>query len=292
LLQLDSNWSVLTETVVASILRPRQKYDHKGVFGHVLLIAGSYGKAGAAILASRAAMRAGAGLMTVHIPESLYSVLQNAVPEAMVATDINQFFFTGLTTTSKGLTIGIGCGLGTKEETAAAVRVLLDNSTTPLVIDGDALNAISLHQEMLELIPQNSILTPHLKEFDRLFGASANHFDRLDKLLKAAVKYHIVIVLKGAHSAIGSPEGKACFNTTGNPGMATGGSGDVLTGIITALLAQGYSPLAAAQAGVWLHGLAGDIAADETGYEALIASDIIDHLGAAFQHLHDIKLLA
>ncbi len=290
--QLETNWVISTEDEVASMLLLRQKFDHKGTFGHALIIAGSYGKAGAAILASQAALRSGAGLVSSHVPGFLNSIIQTAIPEVMIETDNNQFHFTHLNAPGKYSATGIGCGLGTDEETVSGLRNVFTDLKTPVVIDADAINIIASHSDMLALIPANAILTPHLKEFERLFGASDDHFDRLEKLRSAAIKHQIIIVLKGAHTAIASPEGYLYFNTTGNPGMATAGSGDVLTGIITGLLAQRYPPLIAAKLGVWLHGLAGDFAAEETGYEALIASDIINHLGAAFGHLHAIRLIS
>lgn len=285
--QLESNWFVLTEADVAPTFLPRNKFDHKGVFGHALIVAGSYGKAGAAILASKAALRAGAGLVTAHVPGKLNAILQTAVPEVMVDTDDHLFHFTNLTVDAQFSAIGIGCGLGVDEDTIEGLRVLLDHLKMPIVLDADALNIIALHPDMLTKIPKNSILTPHFKEFARLFGTSDDHFDRLEKLRAVSMRHRVILLLKGAHSAIATPDGNLYFNTTGNPGMATAGSGDVLTGIITGLLAQGYSPFDAAMLGVYVHGLAGDLAAEETGYEALIASDITVHLGDAFQYLHE-----
>jgi NAD(P)H-hydrate epimerase len=283
--RLESDWSITTAKEAATLLRPRRKFDHKGTFGHPLIVAGSYGKAGAAILASKAAMRSGAGLVTCHVPGILNPILQAAIPEVMVNTDTHQFHFSGIVESGQYTAIGMGCGIGQHSDTVKALEELLESVNVPLVLDADALNILSQHQHLLKRLPRNTILTPHPKEFERLFGKSENHFDRLSKLREVSLEYQVIFVLKGAHTAIASPTGHVHFNTTGNPGMATAGSGDVLTGILTGIVGQGIVPLEAAILGVYLHGLAGDIAADEKGYEALIASDIIEHLGSAFQYL-------
>lgn len=283
---LDSKWFLLEEKDVAPVLRLREKFDHKGVFGHALIVAGCYGKAGAAILATRAALRTGAGLVTAHVPGKLNLILQVAVPEAMVDTDAQDYYFSDVSGLEKYTAMGIGCGLDTGQTTITGFKQLMEKLTLPAVFDADALNIIAMHRELLEKIPKRSILTPHIGEFDRLFGASGNHFERLIKLREMALSLGMVIVLKGAHTAIATPAGDVHFNPTGNPGMATAGSGDVLTGVITALLAQEYSAVDAACLGVYLHGLAGDLSAEENGEEALIAGDIIGHLGGAYQYLH------
>jgi NAD(P)H-hydrate epimerase len=285
---IASTWNVLTEQEVAVRVKTRRKFDHKGMFGHALLIAGSYGKAGAAVLASRAALHTGAGLVTTHVPGLLNPIMQTSIPEVMVETDSHQQFFTQEIEPAPYSAIGVGCGIGVHPDTAEALRSLLHHTRHPLVIDADAINIIAQNKDLLNSLPPHTILTPHFKEFERLFGESTDHFDRLDKLQSAAVTHHITIVLKGAHTAIATPEGMLYFNTTGNPGMATAGSGDVLTGMITGLLAQGYRPVDAAILGVYLHGLAGDLAAEKEGYEAMIASDIIAQLGSAFSYLHEI----
>lgn len=262
--------------------KTRKKFDHKGTFGHIALIAGSYGKMGAAVLAAKASLRTGAGLVTVHIPKLGYEIIQTALPEAMVSIDESELIFSGLPNPENFSSIGIGPGIGTKPNTVKGFTFLLDNYQRPLVIDADALNILSEHRDLLKKIPENSILTPHPKEFERLAGKWTNDFERLQKQIEFAKSNGVFIVLKGAHTSIACPDGDCYFNSTGNPGMATAGSGDVLTGIIFSLLGQGYEPKLAAIIGVYLHGLAGDIAAEKTGQEAVIASDIIENLGNAY----------
>ena len=267
---------------VVSVLPERGKFDHKGKFGHAVLVVGSYGKMGAAILSARAALRSGLGLLTIHVPREAVTIIQIAVPEAMVSPDVQDFYFSGIESVQAYTSIGLGCGLGQNKGIAKGIAALFENAVVPMVLDADGLNAIASHQELLEKLPAHTILTPHFKEFARLFGESKNHFERLEKLRNAAQKYQVIIVLKGAFTAIAMENGRVLFNTTGNPGMATAGSGDVLTGMITGLLAQGISPQDAAVAGVYIHGLAGDLAVVETGSAALLASDIVDHIGKAF----------
>ena len=268
------------------LLRTRGKFDHKGTFGHALVIAGSYGKIGAALLCGRAVLRAGAGLLTLHAPECGYAILQTSFPEAMVLTDRHRSCFSELPAEpDRYQTIAIGPGLGTNAVTARALRELLDVATVPLVLDADALNILAAHPDWLDLLPAGSVLTPHPKEFSRLFGATTDAFARLERLRERAQRHGIHLVLKGGHTAIADPDGTVTFNTTGNPGMGTGGTGDALTGVIAGLLAQGYASSAAAQLGVFLHGRAGDLARTTLGHEALLASDVIAHLGAAFGEL-------
>ncbi len=268
---------------VASSLPARRKFDHKGKFGHALLVVGSYGKMGAAILSARAALRSGVGLMTVHVPRMADAILQTAVPEAMVSSDQHDFNFSGIHSLSPYSAVGLGCGLGQYEGIAKGISSIFTESSVPLVIDADGLNAMARYPKLLGKLPRHSILTPHFKEFARLFGDSENHFERLDKLREAAQKHQVIIVLKGAHTAIAMEDGSIVFNSTGNPGMSTAGSGDVLAGMITGLLAQGVRPEDAAISGVYLHGLAGDLAVVNTGSAALLASDLIDHIGDAFK---------
>lgn len=264
------------------IIKVRSKFDHKGDFGHALLITGSYGKMGAAILASRGALRAGVGLLTVHVPDCGYGILQTAVPEAMVSVDNHTKVFADEVNPDKYSVIGIGPGIGMSVETVRAFGAVLKKFRKPMVIDADGLNILAENRELMHSIPEGSILTPHPKEFERLSGKWHNDFERLKMQKKLAADLKSIIVLKGAHSSIASPDGRVFFNSTGNPGMATAGSGDVLTGILTGLLAQHYEPLQAAQLGVYLHGLAGDLAIPETGINGMIASDIIDFLPFAF----------
>jgi NAD(P)H-hydrate epimerase len=268
---------------IRRIKKVRRKFDHKGNYGRAMLICGSYGKMGAAVLASRAAMRAGLGLLTVHVPECGYSILQSTVPEAMTIVDEDRHCFSSLPDISSMDAIGIGPGIGTHEKTVKVFGEFLGSVTKPLVIDADALNILSVNPLLQKNLPAGSILTPHPKEFERLAGTWRDDFEKLEKLKGLAASLNVVIILKGAYSAVASPEGSVYFNSTGNPGMATGGSGDVLTGMLTGILAQGYEPLETAIAGVYLHGLAGDLASQETGTDGLIASDIINFLPKAFK---------
>lgn len=269
-----------------SLLKPRQKFAHKGDFGKVLLIAGSKGKMGAAVLAARACLRAGAGLLTVRAPGVGLNVLQTSVPEAMVLTGHQTDYLTSLPDDLSDFdAIAIGPGIGQHPETLVMLSQLLTIAERPMVIDADALNLIGSKPELLDAIPAGSILTPHPKEFQRITGNYSDSFDRLEKQQQLAVKYNLNVLVKGAHSTIIDPIGVAYFNSTGNPGMATAGSGDVLTGIVTGLLAQGYNVLEALQLGVYLHGSAGDLAASRLGQPSLMASDIIEELPRAFSSL-------
>ncbi len=275
---------------VLPLIKKRKKFDHKGNFGHGLFISGSMGKMGAAVLGAGAAMRTGIGLITCHIPSCGSIIMQCSVPEAMISADRSETCISSLPDMSVYTAVGIGPGLGTEPETMKAVYNLLDICKKPLVIDADALNILSLNKEWFEMIPAGAILTPHPGEFERLAGKSGDGFARLLKQQDFSRKYNCIIVLKGAHTSVTSPEGTVKFNSTGNPGMATGGSGDVLTGIILSLLAQGYNSFDAAVLGVYLHGVAGDIAADKSSYESLIASDIINNLGEAFNKIREAGL--
>jgi len=276
----------ITHQLAKSMIRRRPKYGHKGTFGHALLIMGSYGKMGAAILASTACLRTGAGLLTVHLPRCGYEIMQISVPEAMASVDKHQYFISEVPSLDSYKAVGVGCGLDKKITTRQALKTLLEKATQPLVIDADAINILSKHEDWYEKLPKGSILTPHPKEFERLFGPSDNQLERLELQRKKAEELEIVIVLKGAHTSIVTPGGQCYFNSTGNPGMGTGGSGDVLTGIITGLVAQGYTSEEAAILGVYLHGLAGDLAAEELEHESLIARDLTGYLGKAFVSLH------
>lgn len=277
---------LVTLKSVKRILKPRSRFDHKGKFGHALLIAGSTGKMGACILSARATLRSGAGLLTVHVPRNGYSIIQTAVPEAMATTDQSTDFFSGRDVESFFTTIGIGPGLGQANETVQGFEYLLKNFNRPMVIDADALNILSSNPELQKLIPEGSVLTPHPGEFVRLVGEWKNDFEKLDKLKELAARLQSIIILKGAYTAIATPDRNIYFNSTGNPGMATGGSGDVLSGVLTGLLAQEYSSLEASITAVYVHGLAGDLAVREKGEISLIAGDIIDYLSAAFKKVH------
>jgi NAD(P)H-hydrate epimerase len=276
---VNTTYEVIGHQLIQSIYKPRKKFSHKGTFGHSLIIAGSKGKIGAAVLATKACLRSGAGLVTAMLPELGLPIMQTALPEAMTITseeieNINLENYAA---------IGIGPGLGNTHESTDLLVKILNNYNKPLVIDADALNIIADQKQALSFLPPGSILTPHPKEYERIFGKSKNDFERLKTASKIAQKLHCFIILKGHYSFVACPTGKGYFNNTGNAGMATAGSGDVLTGIITGLLSQGYSSLHAALLGVYIHGLAGDIGASKRSQEALIAGDIIDYLGEAYK---------
>lgn len=286
----ETPFHYLTKRQAALLVHARDKFSHKGTYGHALLVTGSYGKMGAAVLAAQACLRAGAGLLTVHAPRCGFLVLQTVVPEAMFSADQRATKWTKVPDLQPYSAIGAGCGIGQAPETATALENLLKTLSSAsqgknLVLDADALNLLAQNPGWWRHIPRNSILTPHPKEFERLFGKAANDFERNDLQRLKAQEHGVFIILKGAHTSIACPDGSCWFNSTGNPGMATGGSGDVLTGILTGLLARGYSPHDAALLGVCLHGLAGDLAAEEIGEEALTAGDLTAFLGKAWVSL-------
>ncbi|AHF14995.1 bifunctional ADP-dependent NAD(P)H-hydrate dehydratase/NAD(P)H-hydrate epimerase [Niabella soli] len=284
--EVSTPFSIINKSLASREYRPRNAFAHKGNFGHALLIAGSWGKAGAAVLCSRACLRTGAGLVTAHVPQSGVTVLQTAVPEAMVFPDKEAEQVSGLNYDLNHFTaVGIGPGIGTGVKQQLLLKELLEHIQRPLVLDADALNILSENKALLNLLKPDTILTPHPKEFARLFGEAADDFKRIELAQTKAMELSIFIVLKGHHSFVACPDGTGYFNITGNAGMAKGGSGDALTGMVTSLLAQGYLPKEAALLGVFLHGLAGDLAAASGGMEALLASDLIDHIGNAFKQL-------
>ena len=279
----ETDYELLEPRQIMTLIKPRQQFAHKGNFGHALLIAGSKGMAGASVLSARACLKSGVGLLTVHVPACNRNILQSAVPEAMAETDASDDYFAVPVETDEYQAIGIGPGLGKDEETELALIEQLRNCQTPVVLDADALNLLSKHRDMLMRLPANSVLTPHPKEFERLSGKCKDSYERLSRARELAQMAHVTIILKGKYSCIVTPQGKCYFNPTGNPGMATGGSGDVLTGIVLALLAQGYSAEDAARIGAYVHGKAGDIAKEQQGEMALIASDIVNNLPAAWK---------
>ena len=280
--QKSTCWYYSDAKTVAGILKPRGTFSHKGTYGHALLVAGSYGKMGAAVLAAKSCLRSGVGLLTVHLPQSGNQIIQTVVPEAMVSIDQSDNLVSDITLNVAFKAVGIGPGLGQAHGTVNALRKLLETYKSPMVIDADALNILSSNPEMLSLISENSILTPHPIEFDRFAGVSGSGFERLQNAMNFAKKHHLILILKGAYTAIVFPDGNCWFNSTGNPGMATGGSGDVLTGILTGLLAQGYTPGETAILGVYLHGLAGDFAVHSSSMESIVAGDLAENLGKAF----------
>jgi len=277
---------LITKEDVAPLLHKRGKFDHKGTFGHALLICGGQGKAGAAVLAARACLRSGPGLVTVRVPTSGINILQTAVPEAMCSIDPDDAVFSSIPDLSPYSSIAVGPGIGVSDKTAHALKLLIQNSAVPLILDADALNILGQNKTWLRFLPRGSILTPHFREFERLTGKAQNDFHRNELQRELSFKCQVYIVLKGAHTTITAPNGSCLFNSTGNPGMATGGSGDVLTGILAGLMAQKYGSLEASLLAVYLHGVAGDLATIQMGQEALIAGDIVNNLGNAFIHLY------
>ena len=272
----------IDEEVIKSIIRPRDKFAHKGSFGHSLLVCGSHGKMGAALLAARACLRSGTGLLTIHIPSCGYEIIQSGIPEALVSVDSDQERITQIPTLPKVNALGIGPGIGLMDKTRVALLGFLKENTFPVVLDADALNILSDFPDALKLLQPNTILTPHPREFERLFGRTENGYEQFLLLKRVAAELKVIIILKGAHTCIATPEGNVFFNSTGNPAMAKGGTGDVLTGMITALLAQKYSCLEASILGVYLHGMAGDIAGRVTGSFSMLASDLIERIPDAF----------
>ncbi len=283
-----SSYFLIDDIGVKKALRKRKPFSTKDDYGRIFMVAGSLGMMGAAVLSARAAMRAGAGAVTVHCPSCGYIAMQTAVPEVMVDSDNDQCHTTSIAPFPKSNAVAIGSGIGTNQKTIDALERFLKQAapTKPIVLDADALNCIAKRRTMLNDIPANSIITPHAKEFDRLFMAAEEYPNDEDRFLKAvemARFLKLVIVLKGHYTKVIRPDGKVFVNSTGNPGMATAGSGDVLTGIIASLLGQGYSSSTAATVGVYVHGLAGDLAKSKKGETGLIASDIVDNLGEAFR---------
>jgi len=270
---------------VRSMLHVRHRFSHKGTYGHALLLAGSSDKTGAAILAAEACLRSGAGLIHVHLPSEAVLPLQNHLPEAMVSIDESKDFISQLPDLEKFNAIAVGPGIGVDVSTASVVKLLIQNASIPLIIDADALNILSENKTWLAFLPANSILTPHPKEFERLVGKWKDSFERIQIQKDFSIRYAVYVVLKGAYTCISCPDGRCFFNSTGNPGMASAGSGDVLTGILLGLMAQHYTPLEVAIMGVYLHGLAGDLASEQQSQESMIASDIVQNLGAAFKHI-------
>ena len=280
--QQESNYNTIEEADVEKLLPKRGKFDHKGVYGHGQLFGGSSGKMGAITMAAEAFLRTGAGLLTVTIPASGVKIMQTSVPEAMVLEQPGEKHISSFTISPLAITIGIGPGLGKDLSTINAFGDFLKTNEQPLVLDADALNILSEHPEMLSNLPEYTIITPHIKEFDRLAGSSENTWQRLEKAREFSKKWQLIIVLKGAHTAVINSNGKVMFNTTGNPGMATGGSGDVLLGIIASLRTQGLSGIDAAIAGTFIHGKAGDIAALKKSMTSVIARDVINSLSEIF----------
>ena len=283
----EASYTVVEESDIRSRLLSRNPFAHKGQMGSALLIAGSYCMAGAAVLAARACLRSGVGKVTVNSPKRNVSILQTAVPEAIVQKGTEETIFAEAVDTEDFQALGIGPGLGQSEQTAIALIAQLRRAQCPIVADADALNILANHRAWLQQLPKGIILTPHPKELDRLEGHAADSYERLTKARNLAERLQGYVIVKGRYTAVCCPDGHILFNPTGNAGMATAGSGDVLTGIITGLLARGYKPEDACTVGVYLHGLAGDLAANELGEESLLAGDIIRYLPRAFKRLKE-----
>ena len=280
---IETNYKVVEDTFIKLLYKDRDQFSHKGTFGHSLIMGGSYGKIGAAVLASKAALKIGSGLVTAYIPKCGYNILQTSIPEVMVEVDTdNELHYFNFKTDPK--VIGIGPGMGTSEKTTKGYLNFLKENSKPLVVDADALNTLALNKEYLKYLPSNSVLTPHPKEFERLVGPWENDYEKLEKLQRFSVENNVIVVLKGMYS-ITANGNQLFFNSTGNSGLATGGSGDVLTGMITGLMAQGYISLHAAILGVYLHGLSADIGLEDLTEETFTASDILIYLCDAFREI-------
>ena len=283
----EAQYAILEENDIRSCMKTRDDFAHKGTMGNALIIAGSYGMSGAAVLATQACLRSGAGKVVAHTPRKNYNIMQIAVPEAVMQMDYEETYFSEAVDAEDFDAIGIGPGLGQHENTAIALITQLRRSQCPIVVDADGLNILANHRAWIQQLPKGIIMTPHPKEFERMAGTACNgDYERLNKARELAENLKVYILLKGHYSALCLPNGRVLFNSTGNSGMATAGSGDVLTGIITGLLARGYHAADACSIGMYLHGLAGDLAARDLGKESLIASDLIRYLPKAFLRLN------
>jgi ADP-dependent NAD(P)H-hydrate dehydratase / NAD(P)H-hydrate epimerase len=285
--QLDADFNYVDADFIRPFIKPRKRSSHKGNYGHALVVAGSEGKMGAATLCAKGALRAGVGLLTCLVPATENMIIQIAVPEAMTITHLNgEIKIKNLVQPPSPFTaVGIGPGFGQTQEAKSILAKLLNEYKHPIVFDADALNILSKEPDLFSRIPKGSILTPHPKEFERLFGPCNSDYERMVKASYWTNQTENIIIIKGSNTLVFNYDKKVYYNSTGNPGMATGGIGDVLTGIVTSLLAQGYSSLEAALLGVYIHGLAGDLASKELSQEALVAGDIIDYLGKAWKTL-------
>lgn len=280
-----TDYYFFTKKDAKTLVRKRSKFSHKGSNGHALIVAGSKGYYGAATLSTKACIYSGAGLTTTHIPSNGTPIIHSSVPEAIVFADENPDVISKIIIPDKVNALGIGPGIGKSSTTLKAFENLLQTVNFPLVIDADALNLLAENSSLLKKLPKNSVLTPHPGEFERLAGKLTNDYERLTKQIRFSKKHKVIVVLKGAHTSTSTPQGKVYFNSTGNPSLATGGSGDVLTGIITGLMAQHYSPIDAALLGVYIHGLCADIYQKKTKSERITASQIIENIHESFESL-------
>ena len=267
---------------IKSILKKRPVDSHKRTFGHALMMSGSKGMMGACVLSSEAILRSGAGLLTIYIPKAGELIVQTSIPEAMVIVDSNENHIQSFPDLSKYSAIGVGPGIGTASKTKNAIADFINHVSIPTIFDADALNIIYQNKELLQHIPHESVLTPHEREFERLVGSFDNINDRTELQKNLSIQYQINILVKGPQTCMTNSTGDIFINSTGNPGMATGGSGDVLTGIMTGLVARGLSPFNAMISGAYLHGLSGDIARGFLGEESMTAQDLVDYLGQSF----------
>ena len=284
LVELRSVNHLIGEEEAVSLYKPRKANSHKGDYGNVLIVGGSYGKIGSVILTATAALRTGSGLCSLYIPKCGYHAVQTGLPEAMVITDAENELLSRYPEDFKADVACFGMGAGTANKTREALKDMLGTIKTPVLIDADGLNILSQNKELLDLLPENSVLTPHPGELKRLIGEWKDDFDKLDLVKSFSKKYKVIIVIKGAHTFVIDRD-DIYVNNSGNPGMSTAGSGDVLSGVITSLIGQTYEPVIAAVLGVFLHGKSGDIAASELGYESVLASDIAVNIGKAIKDL-------
>lgn len=284
---VNSNMFLIGKEEAQSLYKSRKTNSHKGDYGRIVIIGGSYGKIGSVILASKAAMRSGTGLCTVYIPECGYSSLQTSNPEVMVLTDANSKMITNLPSDFDADVCCFGMGAGTNDATVKAFGEFLQTLKKPIVVDADGINIISNNKTFLKHLPENSVITPHPGELRRLIGEWKDDFDKIEKVQDLSREFNLIVVIKGAHTFVVNKE-EIYINSTGNPGMATAGSGDVLSGVITSFIGQKYGSLAATILAVYLHGASGTIASDKLGYESLLASDIAEHIGRAVQDLFNV----
>jgi NAD(P)H-hydrate epimerase len=281
--QKSQNYFVTSKSV-QTIRQPRSKFGHKGSYGHALLVVGSKGMIGAAVLATKACIKSGCGLTSVWAPSRAEQIIQSQAPEALFLADTHTDFITSLPKAFPYKVIGVGPGIGQETQTANTLKLLIQNAAIPMVIDADALNILAENPTWLAFLPKGSILTPHPGEFARLTKKTMNSYERLKLQQAFSRKYQVHIILKGAYTSISAPDGKLFFNSSGNPGMATGGSGDVLTGLLTGIIASGYKTLEACILAVYVHGKSGDLALTNESVESISAASLIANLGKAFQH--------
>lgn len=286
--EADTDMYYLTDTMMANSLQPLAKYAHKGTQGHALIVGGSLGKIGAITLASKAALKSGCGLVTTFVPQCGVDVIQSSFPEAMVVQDDNQSHLSSISYNIKPTAIAIGMGMGQHDETKQALHGFLQNTSTRMVIDADALNILSDNSDWLDHLQLNTILTPHPRELLRLIGTWDDDFHKIALTREFARKYSLIVVIKGAHSLI-IDSNNLYVNSSGTPALATAGSGDVLSGIIAGLLAQGYKPIIATQLGVYIHGMTANITSDKINPRSFTATDIIDNIGKVYDRMCVVK---